>query len=104
QHVLTTVGLNELRSQVVTFPEDSVLDRNTFFRHPEQCRAMRTLLTHAFFPAVLRAPVPWPPVFVVTLAVERAFAGDRDVSLFERVDERRVVEEFDTFPTREDDR
>ena len=43
-------------------------------------------------------------MFVVTLSIERAFAGDRDVPLFKRVDEGRVVEHLDAFPAREDDR
>ncbi len=77
---------------------------NAFFSHREQRVSIGTLVAHAFFPAVRGASIPGPPVFVVTLSIERTFAGDRDVLLFKRVDERRVVEHLDAFPTREDDR
>src|SRR5687767_829115 len=88
----------------MTFTEDAFADRHTFFSHLEQCVSIGTLVGHALFPAVRRTSIPWPPVLGVALSVECAFARDRDVPLFEGVDERRVVEYLDAFPTREHDR
>src|SRR6476619_6218019 len=85
----------------MTLAKDALTHRHALFRHRKQRVSIGTLVTHSLFPAVRRAPVPRPPVFVVTLPVERAFAADRDVPLFKGVDERRVVEHLDTFPTRE---
>ena len=48
--------------------------------------------------------VPCPPRVEGGAAIERAAAGDRDIFLFKRVDERRVVHAFDAFPAREHDR
>src|SRR6185369_4505934 len=87
----------------MTFSEDAVAHRNAVFRHLEEGVSIRACVGHAFFPAVLWTTIPWPPGFVAALAVECALARDRDVLLFEGVDERRVVEELDTFPAREDD-
>src|SRR5215218_6611804 len=88
----------------MTFAEDALAHRNTFICDLEEGVSIRALLAHGFLPAVLRTAVPPPPVFVIALAVECSFAGDCDVLLFERVDEGRVVEEFDTFPARENHR
>src|SRR6185503_13804968 len=88
----------------MTFAEESIAHRDAVFSHLEQRVSIRTLLAHAFFPAVLGTTVPGPPVFVVALAVEYTFAGDGDVLLFEGIDEWREVEELDSFPAREDDR
>src|SRR5215213_434348 len=88
----------------MTLAEDALAHWNAVFRHLEQRVSIRALLARAFFPAVLRTTIPWPPVFVVALAVENAFTRDRDILLFEGVDEGRVVEQLDTFPAREDDR
>src|SRR5688500_423079 len=88
----------------MTFAKDALAHRHAFLRHCEQRVAIGTLLFHPFFPSVLRTTVPQPPVFRITLPVERAFAGDRDVSLLKSINERRVVEDFDTLPTREDNR
>src|ERR1044072_2478970 len=87
----------------MTFTEDAIAHRNAVFRHLEEGVSIRTCLGHAFFPAVLRTTIPGPPGFVVALSVENTFARDRDVLLFEGVDEGRVVEELDTFPAREHD-
>lgn len=82
--------------------ENAIADRDAVFRHLEERISIRSLLVHTLFPAVLRTTVPRPPVFIVTLAVECAFSSDRDVLLFEGVDERRIVKELDPFPARED--
>ena len=102
QHVLTTIRLNELRPQIMTLAKHTFAHGNASFSHAKQRVSIGTLVAHAFFPTVLRTSVPLPPVFVVTLSIERTSARDGDVSLFERVNERRVVEEFDAFPARED--
>src|SRR5215212_9718053 len=81
--------------------KDAFSNRNALLCHREQRRSVSTLVAHAFFPAVRGTAVPWPPVFVVTLSVECSFSGDRDVLLFKSVDERRVVEQLDAFPARE---
>ena len=81
--------------------KDAFANRNALLRHREQRCSVSTLVAHAFFPAVRGTAVPWPPVFVVTLSVECSFSRDRDVLLFKSVDERRVVEQLDAFPARE---
>src|SRR6185503_12507572 len=87
----------------MSFAKDTLANRHAFLGHREQRVAIGALLRHSFFPAVLRTAVPWPPVFGVALSVERAFAGDRDVALSERIDEWGIVENLDAFPPREDD-
>src|SRR5215216_903217 len=87
----------------MTLAKNAFPHRYAFLRHREQRGSIGSLVAHAFLPAVREAPIPWPPVFVITLSIERAFARDRDVLLFEGVDKRRVVEQLDAFPTREDD-
>src|SRR5687768_5696796 len=76
-------------------------NRNTFFGHRKQRISIPTLIAPAFFPTVRRTSVPWPPVFVVALTIQRALASDCDVPLFEGINKRRVVEHLDAFPTRE---
>src|SRR4026209_2248105 len=76
-------------------------NRNTFFGHRKQRISIPTLIAHPFFPAVCSTSVPWPPVFVVALTIERTLASDSDILLLEGVNKRRVVEHLDTFPTRE---
>src|SRR6185503_9413060 len=87
----------------MAFTKDAFSYLNTFFSHREQRRPVCSLVAHAFFPAVCRASIPGPPVLVVTLSIERSFSSDRDVLLLERINERRVIQQFDTFPTREHD-
>src|SRR6185503_11360980 len=77
---------------------------NTFFGHREQRRSVCSLVAHSFFPTVCRASIPGPPVLVVALSIERSFSGDRDVLLPKRINERRVIEQLDAFPSRENDR
>src|SRR5262249_1916797 len=77
EDVLAAVGLDELRAQVMTIAEDTVIDWNAFFSHLEQRVAIGTRLVF-----------PRPPVIVVALAVEYAVAGDGDVALTESVNER----------------
>src|SRR5687768_16908572 len=88
----------------MSFAEDAFTNGNIFLGHREERVAIRTLERHSFFPAVLRTAVPGPPVLRVALSVECAFAGDGDVSLVERVDKRRVVENLHAFPAREHNR
>ncbi len=65
----------------MTFAEDTFFYRHAFFGHREQRVAIGASLG-----------LPRPPVIVVALAVECAFAGDGDVLLAECVNERGVVE------------
>src|SRR5215510_9113913 len=88
----------------MSLAKDSFSNWNTFLGHLEQRVAIRSLMRHPFFPAVLWTSVPVPPMSWSALTIERAFTGDRNVLLFEGIDERRVVEKLDTFPSRKDDR
>src|ERR1700752_1611666 len=81
QDVLAAIRLNKLWPEIVALAEDAFAHGHAFFRHREECRSIRALVAHAFFPAVLWPTVPWPPMLVVALAVKRAFAGDGDVLL-----------------------
>src|ERR1051325_6517963 len=102
--VLTAVGLNELRSQVVAFAEHTLAHRHVLFHHLRERVARLQLVRVAFLPPALGAALPRPPVRCVALAVERAFARDGDVLLLEGVDEGRVVHQLHPLPTREDQR
>ena len=104
EHVAATVGLYELRAQVVAFAEDTLLDRHPALGHLEEPVAAFLLVHAARRPAVLFAALPRPPVHVVGLPVERTAARDGHVLLLEGVDERRVVHHLDALPAREDGR
>src|SRR5262245_31807049 len=84
--------------------ENSLTNGNTLLGHLLQCRSVRALIRRAFLPTVICATVPGPPGIVSTLSIKRSFARNRDVSLFKRVDERRIIHQFGAFPTSEDHR
>src|SRR6185369_3643428 len=84
--------------------KDTIADRNALLSHRKQRVTIVALVAGAFFPAVCGASIPGPPMLVVALAVERALTGNGDVALFEGVDEGRIVEQLDAFPTRENNR
>ena len=86
--------------KVVALAEAALGDRNPLLAHLEQAVPRRRL--RAF--GRTATPFPVPPVVVAGLTVQRAPAGDGDVALFERVDERRVVHQLDALPAREDRR
>src|SRR6185503_5425131 len=71
--------------------EDTFLHRHAFFGHLKQR-----------VPIGASLDLPRPPVIVIALTVECAFAGDGNILPAKRVDERRIVEQLDTFPTRKD--
>src|SRR5207237_8271654 len=62
------------------------------------------LLGIAFLPTPARPAFPWPPMIAVSIAVDYAFAGQRDVLLLECIDERRVVHQLHAFPASENQR
>src|SRR5207302_969975 len=56
----------------------------------------------ASLPTTACPPFPWPPMLAVGLAVDHAFAGDRNILLLKGVNERRVAHQFHSLPTCED--
>src|SRR5438105_3792940 len=99
ENIARAIRLNEVRPQIFTFAEDSILHGNAAFAKIEQFAntgARRSFST--FF-----APGPRPPVLIRSGAIERTSARDCDVLLLEGVDERRVVHALCTFETRVND-
>src|SRR6266702_5622217 len=101
QNVLTAIWLQEHRTQITSFPEDSFAHGGAFRDVLVKQTAGVALFVITFFPATARASFPRPPIFAISLAVDDPFAGDRDVLLLKGIDKRRVAHQFHTFPTRE---
>src|SRR2546429_514622 len=101
QNILATIRLEEHWPQVTSFSKDSFAYGRAFGDVLIKDAARLALFGIAFLPATARPSFPWPPVSAVSLAVDHAFTGDRDVLLFKRVDERRVAHQLHTFPARE---
>src|SRR4030095_16906820 len=102
QHVLTAIGLNKLRAQVMTSTKHAILNRDALFSHFHQRCSVGSLIRRTFFPPVACAPVPGPPGAIVTLSVERTFTSDCDIALVQCIDERGIVHQLDAFPAGED--
>src|SRR3954453_15261065 len=86
EDVLAAIRLNKVGPKVASIAEDPVANRDATGRHLVEPR------TRAGWR--IRNGMPGPPVFVAGLAIECAAASDRDVCLFEGIDERRVVHQF----------
>src|SRR5437762_6615059 len=87
QNILAAIGLEQVRSQITSFAEDSLAHGRALGNHllKQSSRLARTGV--ALFPAAARASRPRPPIFAIGLAVDYAFAGDRDVLLLKGIDE-----------------
>ncbi len=82
-------------------PGDTV--RHAFFGKLAESRHRRGLIRIALPPAMIDLPsplpLPWPPGFWAGLSVKRPFAGDRDVRLLVRIDQRREMHQLHPFPS-----
>src|SRR5215469_15380548 len=83
QHVLATVWLNELRTQVRTFAKLSFADRSPILRHFVQQIARLGCAGLTFLPSPVFTSGPAPPVLKPGLPIKRTFPRDRDVLLLE---------------------
>src|SRR5215472_16894023 len=81
QYVACAHWLDEARPEKAAFAKLAVLQRQVLLAHFVQHVARGFLARLAFAPSAIGAPFPRPPVFTITIAVERAFSGDRQVVL-----------------------
>src|ERR1700728_1771952 len=91
EHILATIGLNELWPQIVTFAENTLAHGNAAFRHMEKLTAVLLLVHVSQLPPAVGAALPCSPMLAIAIAVNRSLAGDGNVLLLERIDEGRVV-------------
>src|SRR5690606_10172539 len=94
------IRLDEAWPQVVTFPEDSLLDRDAIGDHLHQAQARCGLLRLSPGPTMPRLAFPRPPMIGVGLAVESSIARQRHVPRFNCFGEPRVVHELHPLPAR----
>src|SRR5205807_7326294 len=99
EHILAAIGLDKLRTQVMTLAEYSLLHWNALFSHFKQQLSILALIGTTFFPAALIPAFPRPPVLTIGIAINRAAAGDSNVLLLKGIDKGRVVHQLDPFPT-----
>src|SRR6185369_7168089 len=96
EHIATAVRLYELRPEERVHTESARTHRDALLRHLEQPGPRRALVALPLLPAVVRIAVPFPPVLVAGLAVERARAGHGDVHRIPSVDEGRQAHHLRT--------
>src|SRR5215472_896129 len=101
QQILATIGLNKLWPQIMSRPEHALGHGYHSLRHVKEQVAVFDLVRLALLPSTMRAPLPWPPMLTIGIAINGALTGDRDVSLLKGVDERRIVHQLNAFPSRE---
>ena len=92
QNSVAVIGVDDARTQIMPFTEDSLLNRKTC------CSPESELLLVGFLLALPREK------YAVLAAVDRAFSGDGYIVLSVSVDICGVVHEFCTFPAGFDDR
>src|SRR5215211_4399943 len=101
ENVLTSVWLDELRTEVVALAKSTLRNGYSLLRHRHETLPSRGVVGCARAPTVLSTPLPGPPVLEARLAVERALARNRDVLLLERIDQRRVSHQLRSLEPRE---
>src|SRR5215472_1644815 len=82
QHILAAIRLDELRTQVMPFAENSLADRRALFGHGKESCAIGELVRLAFFPSAPGAAFPRPPVLAVGITVDDSLARDRNILFF----------------------
>src|SRR5207302_1063390 len=97
-------GLNKHRPQIRSGSERALGYRLVAVTHLPQQRPRLLLARIALLVAAIGLALPGPPMGAVRLALESSAAGNRDVLLLVRVDERRVVHALQALPAREDQR
>src|SRR5437667_10860810 len=97
ENVPAPIRLDERRPQVMARAVHPVRNRHALLGLLEEKRAIGEL---RLWRMTLADRLPIPPMRLISLPVERALAGDRDILAIERVDQRRIVHPLDAFPTR----
>src|SRR5437763_16770796 len=103
QNILTAIWLNELRSQVTSFTENTLTYRRRFRPIAIQQRARLALLRVAFRPTAAGAAFPRPPMIAVGVSINYTFAGNGHVLLLTSIAQRRIVHQLHDFPPRAKD-
>src|SRR5215469_12613171 len=82
-------------------PEHALGHGRRSLRHVKEQVAIFGLVRLALLPSTMRSTLPRPPMLTIGVAVNCALTRDRDVSLLQGVDERRIVHQLHAFPSRE---
>src|SRR5947209_10466412 len=98
QHILAAIWLDKLRTQVMPLSKNSFADRRALLGHLQQKSTVCGLVWIAWVPSAFGPAFPRPPVFTVSISVNGSFAGDSNIFFFKRIDEWRIVHQFNAFP------
>src|SRR6187551_3206548 len=101
ENVAAAICLNERWPEISAFTKLALRGWNATLSHCKELLARLVLARPAGFPAEVRVALPWPPMRIVGLAVERSRSGYSDVLAIDRVYERRVIHYLYALETRQ---